>query len=350
MIHKGRAAWDANRPVSLAFIILRIPVKSLGREISGLVCDLSVGVFTYYLSFSTSLVVKLRSMLEVLDSPFTLSTPSPFKNLVPVNSQVAHSHRYSEFIAWESSIYQLWESTVDRKAPSLLWRGEQDQILKHIIAEYDWNHCFHPLDVGNWQTIFQTFDWGDFFLSEVFDFPLQSMRKQWEEIKSLTQEERDLVRLRKIDPRLFNFIKNHGFKMNSFFLWCFARLKLSYNSQMEVVDQFSKFFRREGILPKDYLEQNLNILEEKVNSRREFLIFMTHETSPRFTHFKKKRDALRQALSLPATICTSFDDLLEEDWVEMKIRVESLDELSTVADALNDGKNRSIFSELFGEK
>ncbi len=294
-------------------------------------------------------MVKLRVMLEVLQSPPDFVTPSPFDGLVPVSPQTSVRHQFSEFFTWDSRVYRLWQSTSSEGSESLLWKTPHERVLQHVIAEYDWQNCLHPLDLENWVAVFKFFAWGDLFQSQLFNASEESLQKQWEMVKSLDQDERNLMCSGRMDPRLCAFLKSRGFKMNGFFHWCFKSMKLSYNSQIEVVDRFSRFFRREGINAEDYLLENHEILERKAQSRQQFMVFMSQLTSPRYHEFKEKKLALSHGLVLPATMNATMDDTLEEDWVELNIKVESLGELSAVADSLNDPKNKKVFTELFGE-
>jgi hypothetical protein len=267
--------------------------------------------------------------------------------LVPFNMDSKKSS-IEEFLKIEDKYYRIFESCIE---------GEQVLVhdfdvlagLHRIVDFYDWTKCFHPLDLLQWQKVYNHFELGSFLDSTSFSKNIESQKSLLEKVASADDNLVNLLLSKKIDFRMIAFLESFGFKLNVFFEYLFEEGTFNFQMQKKIVESFGSFFRRNKIDADEFLKDHKDLVQEKISNKNSFILWMNELTRPNLVNELKRRQLLLNQVKLNSHISLKLDETLEDAWVNIQFQVEGIEEYIETVEDLSAQDNKNTMQSFFEE-
>ncbi|MCO4781220.1 MAG: hypothetical protein KC646_02775 [Candidatus Cloacimonetes bacterium] len=268
-------------------------------------------------------------------------------DLVPFNVELKESS-IEEYVKIEDKYYRLFKSSV-----------ASDQVLVHsfdvldglnrLVDFYDWTSCFHPLDMVQWQKVYDHFELGSFLESSVFSKNIQSQKSNLEKVSKVDLKLLNLLLKQKVDFRMIAFLESFGFKLNVFFEYLFEEGSFNFQMQKKIIENFGSFFRRNKTDVEEFLEENRECVQEKINNKSSFIQWMNELTRPSLINELKRRSSLLKQVDFAQHISLKLDETLEDAWINIQFQVEGMDEYDETIENLSMQDNKDKVRVFFEE-
>ena len=263
--------------------------------------------------------------------------PSPLTSLVPYQLKTAPKFSIGEAVLVNGN-YHVLLGYPQEIGQWIVWERPLEEILQRVVNFYDWNSCFHPLDILVWDKVCHFFDLDDFIDWKLFQINDQTLFELRRQVSQVSQDERELLLNARLDWKAFLLLKKRGLKLNPFTKWTLKNFQLSFQSQVQFIEAFHKFFKRKSFDAVEFLVMHQEYLETLNGSSKDLMDFMYKHASPLLSIARLEREKLIKGFSLPENIRADFDRSLETNTLNLQISIETEEDLNSLRGFLDDVK------------
>lgn len=261
--------------------------------------------------------------------------PSPLTSLVPYQRKPIPRFSIGEAILFNDNYYAFFGDPQEQDH-WLIWEGPLEGALRKVVNFYDWNECFHPLDMLIWDEVCSFFNLEDFLELELVRINRHTLLKLRRQVSQVGHDEKELLFNDRLDWKAFVLSQKRGLKLNPFTSWVLAKFQLSFQSQVQLIEAFHKFFRRKSVDAAEFLSVHQDYLETLRGSSKELSDFLMEHTSPVLCHQRRERERVLQGLAWPEKVRVDFDRSLETNALKFQINIETMDDLVSLRSFLDD--------------
>jgi hypothetical protein len=241
-----------------------------------------------------------------------------------------------EYLLWKEKYYSLTDTGESSRFGILLY-DNVEQALKRIVEIHGWDDCFSPCDSLPWVEISEYFGIADFFESGFFSFHPKRMRSCFQLIQSQNEKVRDLLQAGKMDFKTLKSMDSLGLELDDFSLYCIENSRFNGRVQLQILELFGSYFRREKITPEVFLEDNLDELSSLLIDKQRFNLWMRKTTLPEYSNlYDRRKQLLGKMQSYLNCKQINMEESLEEDWIELTLKLTKSSDSSRFGHVLSD--------------
>ncbi|PCJ18698.1 MAG: hypothetical protein COB02_09690 [Candidatus Cloacimonadota bacterium] len=291
--------------------------------------------------------MKIDENMKIASKSEYKTTWSPIENLIPYNGEKKES-AIVEYFIFNDKTYSLLSSNIEA-SEVIVHKNSILILLSRVVNFYDWKNQFHPIDLIQWQKVFDFFSLGNFTESNIFGDILKKQNNLLVEVQKADNALISLILLKKVDFRLIHFLINYGFKMNIFYQFLFKEGTFNFQMQKKIIECFGSYFRRNTISPNDFLVEHKEDILQKMVSKNIFIAWMNELTKPSQTNELKRRQGFLKQIKLDNHINVRLDETLEDAWINFQFQVENIEDYKEIIKDLSFVENQSYIEDFFEE-